>query len=148
MLKNIGFQQQSLKEEKGGFQVSDPGAGIDKSYPSYVKTFTKNGYTVRYRYAIYADDTRKDNVCFDWVEIKFPSQSAMNEFIDSLKASIKRKGNKIFTDPEYPGEYFIGDDVSDLKDGITWSYDLYWIEGNTVTFQETKGMNPHEYFED
>lgn len=146
MLTNNGFKQESVKEKRAGFTYS--GFPALTHYSSYVKTFTKTGYTVRYKYAIYADDICFDNVSFDWIEIKFPSKSAMNEFIDILKASIKRNGNKIFTSLEDSNLYFIGDDDSDLKDGILWPYDQYWIKGNTVTFHETKGMNPIEIFED
>lgn len=145
MLKNNGFKQQSVKEEKDGFTFWD--SGVSKDFPSYVKTFTKDGYTVRYRYAFYDDGNTKDALSFDYVEIKFPSKSALNKFLDSLKASIKHKGNKIFTTPEDPNCYFIGDDDSDLKDGIAWPYDQYWIKGTTVTFHETKGMSPHEIFD-
>ena len=144
MLKNNGFTQVSVKEKKNGFDYYEAGV----SYPSYVKTFTKEGYTVRYKYAIYADDTRKDNVEFDWVEITFPSKSAMNKFLDSLKESIKHKGYNIYTYPGYPNWNCIGDDDSQLKEGMAWPYDQYLIKGNTVTFHETKGMCPHGSFGD
>lgn len=146
MLKNDGYTQESVKEKKDGFDYYEAGEGT--SYPSYVKTFTKGGYTVRYKYAIYSDGIQKDKVSFDWVEIKFPSKSVMNEFLNSLKASIKSKGFKIFNYPDNPDWYYIGEDDEDLKVGMAWPYDKYWIKGTTVTFEETKGMNPHELFDE
>ena len=144
MLKNNGFKQQSVKEEKDGFTYFD---GIkSKHYPSYIKTFTKGAYTVRYRYAFYDDGDKKDQLSFDSVEIRFPSKSAMNRFMESLKASLKRKGHVISTDPDYPNWYWVGrEDVNSSFERT--DYDIYKIKGTTVTFEETKGMNPHEIFD-
>ena len=135
-LQNNGFKLQSVKEEKDGFTYYL--TADNYKFPSYVKIFTKDGYTVRYRYAIHDDWGIKDQVSFDALEIKFPSKSAMDKFMDSLKASLKRKGYNIFSYPNYPNVYWIGPDDSYLKKGNELiNYQRIIIKGNNVVFYES-----------
>ena len=146
MLKTDGFKLQSMEEEENVFSVVFPLVDMEQYFPSYVKTFTKGGYTVRYRYAIYDTSYGKDEVAFDWVEIQFPSKTNMNEFLDSVKASIKSNCHEIFTHPEDPNCFLIGIDDSEIKTGFLYAYDKIKIKGNTLIFQETENTKPYACF--
>ena len=143
-LKNAGFTQMSVKEKKRGHCEEEQHAY--RTYtPSFVKTFTKNGTTVKYEYAI-CDAWSNTGLHFAYVQITFPSLTERDSFVNSLKKEIKKIGYRVeFVDWDDLPRYYIVD--SEYNGWEIWPYCHYEIKGKTFTYYELWHFDPHCWFE-
>lgn len=149
-LKNAGFTQISVNENKEGFTYWDGGKDEWYTYPSYVKTFSRGDYTIKYKYAINKFDGYNE-VVFDWLKITFPSKTELDNFIKELKNTLEKSTefSTIFTYPNDKSVYYIGGIPDDFD---SWqpmgSFNSFEIKGKTIEFSFALGMNPHCMFDD
>lgn len=151
VLKNAGFTQTSVKENKKGYIKYGMYDGLnhDTYYSTFVQTFTKGSTSIKYRYAI---DKSGHVVDFEYVDLSFPSKSEMDTFTQALKSYVKKQGLIAVLSQQDKNLYVFGaedEDYEDLHKGVLWPYSSgYEIKGNTLSVWFTCGcMNPHEGFE-